>query len=133
MPRVVEVRHPGEPYLQYLIGNATAIDSEYVSSIGISWLFKDNGKWVLIPRITENQSLFYNAVFFFRFSLPLGIFLSFRWNSSTVAKSLCQLGIGWKLNGRFTLLLRVQSDDSSKAGVTGANYGQATGFEYGTH
>lgn len=31
------------------------------------------------------------------------------------------------------VLLRIQSDATSAAGSSGPNYGQATGFNYGTH
>ena len=131
--RIQEERHANEFWLMYWIGNITAIDSDLVKSIGIAWLFKENGKWAFTPRITGNTSLFYNAVFFVRLSLPLGIFASFRWSDSTIKKALFQTGIGWKLNGRLAILFRVQSDKTSAAGVTGPNLGQSGGFEYGTH
>ncbi len=131
--KITELQHPGEPYWLHWLGNATAIDDKYIKSIGIAWLFKEGGKWKFIPRITGQQSLFFNAVFFLRLSLPFGVFFSFRWSASSVKKSLFQTGIGWALNGRLKLLLRVQSDATSAAGVTGPNYGQATGFDYGTH
>ena len=131
--KITESRHPGEPFWLYWLGNATAIDDKYVKSIGIAWLFKEGGKWVFMPRVTGQQSLFFNAVFFLRFSLPFGVFFSFRWSASSVKKALLQTGIGWKLNGRLAVLFRVQSDETSAAGVTGANYGQAQGFDYGTH
>jgi len=133
MVKVVEVRHPGETYLQYWLGNATAIDPKYIKSVGIAWLFKEDGKWVFKPRITGNKSLFYNSIFFLRLALPLGLFIAFRWSGSQASKALMQSGLGWKLNGRFTLLFRIQSDKSSAAGVTGPNHGQAIGFDYGTH
>lgn len=131
--RIQEERHKNEPWLLWKIGNWTAIDSNFVKSIGVAWLFKDNGEWKFIPRITGNTSLFYNSIFFLRLSFPLGIFFSFRWSESIEKKSLWQTGVGWKLNGRLGVLFRIQSDKTSAAGVTGPNFGQATGFEYGTH
>lgn len=135
--KITEVQHPGEPFWLYWLGNATAIDGDCVKSIGIAWLFKEGGRWKFAPRITGQQSLFFNAVLFFRMTFigifPAGIFASFRWSASSVKKALFQTGFGWKLNGRFAATLRVQSDASSAAGSTGPNYGQATGFEYGTH
>lgn len=131
--RITESQHPNEPWLLYWLGNATAIDDGYVKSIGIAWLFKENGQWKFMPRITGQQSLFFNAVFFLRLSLPLGIFASVRWSSATDKKSLLQTGFGWKLNGRLGILMRIQSDKTSAAGVTGPNLGQATGFNYGPH
>lgn len=133
MSRIIEQQHDNEPYLLYWFGNATAIDSDHVKSLGIAWLFKEDGRWNLIPRITGNTSLFYNAIFFLRLSLPFGIFASLRWSPSTTARSLFQAGLGWKLNGRLALLFRIQSDATSAQGVTGPNLGQATGFDYGTH
>lgn len=109
------------------------LDTDSIKSVGIAWLFKEDGKWCFLPRITESRSLFYNAVFFMRLAWPFGIFASFRWSASTTDKALLQVGLGWKLNGRITVTIRVQSDASSAAGSTGPNYGQATGFDYGTH
>lgn len=109
------------------------LDTDSIKSIGIAWLFKENGVWSFLPRITGEKSLFYNAVFFLRLNWPLGIFASVRWSSSTTERALFQTGIGWKLNGRITVTLRVQSDATSAAGSAGQNYGQAQGFEFGTH
>lgn len=132
MTRIVEDRHAGEPWLLWKLGNWTSIDDSFVLSIGLAWLFTEKGVWRLLPRITGNTSLFYNAVFFIRIT-TIGLFLSVRWGSSLDKKSLFQCGIGWKLNGRFGLTLRIQSDKTSAEGVTGPNLGQAQGFEYGTH
>lgn len=131
--KITESQHPGEPFWLYWLGNATAIDDTYVKSIAVAWLFKEGGKWVFMPRITGQQSLFFNAVFFLRFSLPFGVFFSFRWSASSVKKALLQTGIGWKLNGRLAVLLRIQSDISSAKGVTGPNVNQSVGFYYGSH
>ena len=131
--KITESQHPNEPFWLYWLGNATAIDDKYIKSIGIAWLFKENGRWSFKPRITGQQSLFFNAVFFLRLSLPLGIFASVRWSPATDKKSLLQTGFGWKLNGRLGILMRIQSDKTSAAGVTGPNLGQATGFNYGPH
>lgn len=103
--------------------------SESINSIGIAWIFTENGKWNFIPRITGTQSLFYNAAFFLRLMLPFGVFFGMRLSK----KLLFQCGTGWKLNGRFAILFRVQTDDSAALGTSGPNYGQASGYEYGTH
>jgi hypothetical protein len=109
------------------------LDTDSMRSVGLAWLFKEGGTWNFRPRIPGDVSLFYNAVFFLRLNWPLGIFASVRWSASTTEKALLQLGAGWKLNGRIALLLRIQSDATSAAGASGPNYGQATGFNYGTH
>ena len=129
----LEQQHPNEPYLLYWLGNATAIDDAKVKSIGLAWMFKENGAWVFKPRVTGEQSLFFNAVFFLRLSFPFGIFASIRWSESSTSRALFQTGIGWKLNGRFGLLFRFQSDASSAAGSSGPNTGQSQGFSYGSH
>ena len=140
--KITESRHPGEPFWLHWLGNATAIDDQYVKSIGIAWLFKEGGKWVFMPRITGEQSLFFNAVFFLRLTfiglIPAGIFASVRWAEIGPVlrgkpRSYLQAGLGYKLNGRIGLPLRIQNDISSASGVTGPNYGQATGFDYGPH
>jgi len=135
--RIQETRHENEPWLMYKIGNLTAIDSDWVRSIGVAWLFKEDGKWVLTPRITGEQSLFFNAIFFVRLT-TFGIFWSIRWAAIGPiilgkTRAYWQSGIGFKLNGRFSITFRIQGDASSAVGVTGANFGQATGFNYGTH
>lgn len=147
----LEQQHPREPHWLYWLGNATAIDDTWIKSIGIAWLFKDKVplhrgfrsdlfepaplgiKWIFTPRITGEQSLFFNAVFFFRLCWRPGVFFSFRWSGSSTKKALFQCGIGWKLNGRFAFILRIQSDETSAAGSSSPNTGQATGFNYGTH
>lgn len=130
----LEQQHPREPYWLYWLGNATAVDDAKVKSIGIAWLFKDNRVWKFMPRITGEQSLFFNAVFFLRFNwFWPGIFFSFRWSASSIKKAIFQTGIGCKLNGRFGIPFRFQSDKTSAEGSTGPNTGQADGFNYGTH
>lgn len=128
MTRIIETRHDNEPWLQYWLGNVTAIDSDFVKSIGCAWLFKENNLWSFRLRLTGNVALFYNALFFVRIT-TIGLFFHMRLSKT----HLFQCGIGWKLNGRFAILFRVQSDASSAAGVSGPNYGQAIGFDYGTH
>lgn len=129
MTRSVEQRHPGEPWLMYWLGNATAIDPSWIMTFAVAWIFKDGGKWSFVPRWCGEVSLFYNAQFFLRLSLPFGMFFGMRLGSVR----LFQCGIGWKLNGRFGILFRVQTDASAAKGVTGPNYGQATGYDFGTH
>lgn len=126
--KVVE-GHPADLLNQWPL----LIDTDSVRSLGVAWLFKEDGRWCLLPRNTGEVSLFYNAVFFLRLSWPFGVFASVRWSASSTAKALLQLGAGWKLNGRIALLLRIQSDATSAAGSSGPNYGQASGFDYGTH
>jgi hypothetical protein len=105
------------------------LDTDSIKSIGIAWIFKEKDKWNFTPRITENKSLFYNALFFIRVAFPFGVFFHLRFTN----QYLFQTGIGWKLNGRFAILFRVQTDASAAAGTSGPNYGQSIGYNYGTH
>jgi hypothetical protein len=105
------------------------LDTDSIKSIGIAWIFKEKDKWNFLPRITDKISLFYNAQFFIRLALPFGIFFGMRLGPTY----LFQTGIGWKLNGRIAILFRVQTDASAAAGVGGPNYGQSSGYDYGTH
>ena len=109
------------------------LDTDWIKSVGIAWLFKENDKWCVIPRLTANTSLFYNAVFFVRIGLPFLFCASIRWSGSSTSRSLFQFAIGWKLNSRLALTIRIQSDATSAAGDQGPNLGQSTGFNYGTH
>lgn len=132
MTKIVEDRHPGESWLSWKLGNLTAIDEDLISTIGFAWGFKEQGKWNWKPRKTGNVSLFYNAVFFIRFSWPFGIQFMVRW-AETGTRAYLQAGLGYKANGRLGGPLRIQGDAASAAGVSGPNVGQAQGFEYGTH
>lgn len=156
MTRSVEDRHPGESWLLFWLGNATALPDEWIRSVAVAWIFKEGGKWNLIPRFCSTASLFYNAQFFVRLAFPLGMFIGLRLGTTY----LFQCSIGWKLIGRLNLnpigvllipalwylfnfwswwllaslvLYRIQTDASAAAGVTGPNYGQATGYDFGTH
>lgn len=108
------------------------LDEDSIRTVAVAWLFKENGAWVFKSRKCGDESLFYNAVFFMRLSLPFDIFWSIRW-AENWRRSFLQTGIGWKGNGRFAILFRIQSNQSATEGVTGENFGQATGFNYGTH
>lgn len=140
------------------------IDQDSIHTVAVAWLFKESGRWVFRPRLCGDDSLFYNAVFFLRLSLPFGIFWSVRW-AENWRRSFLQASLGWKGNGRLTMgilwlltlpiaylwylwygwsnwlllallglfAIRLQSDTSAAAGVSGPNLGQSTGFFFGTH
>jgi hypothetical protein len=131
--RLYENRHPGESWLMWKLGNLLTIPQEWIKSIGIAWGFQEQGKWNFVPRITGNDGLYFNALFFLRLSLPFDIRLGIRWSDSMTKRALFQCGIGFKLNGRFAITFRFQSDVSAAAGTNSPNYGHAQGFEYGTH
>lgn len=128
-----EDRHTNESWLMWKLGNALVVPREWVKSIGIVWGFKENDKWCFKPRITGQDSLYFNGVIFLRFSLPFDIRLGIRWSGRTDRASLWQGGLGFKLNGRFAPTFRVQSDDSAAAGTSSPNYFDGVGWNYGSH
>lgn len=81
----------------------------------------------------HTDSLLYNGVLFFRFSLPFLICLKIRWSGSTTKKAFMDIIIGWKHNGELATTFRIQSDESSAAGTSGPNVNQHTGWKCGTH
>lgn len=80
----------------------------------------------------QTRSLFRNGLVYVRLLWPFGLFLHVRWCGSC-RRAFLQAGVGWKLNGRFAVLMRVQSDDSAAVGVYGPNTGQAQGWREGDH
>lgn len=84
-----------------------------------------------------DRSLFYNGYIFLRITsslpwwllhFPTGFWLHLKW----FPDSRFQCGFGWKLNGRFAILLRYQTDSAAAAGVHGPNVGQASAWARGT-
>lgn len=135
--RIQEERHQGESWLIWKLGNLLSVDEDYTKGYGLAFGFKENSKWNFIPRFTKDDSLFYNAILFFRLVtlfgfIPVGFFFGFRWSGSTTKKAYLQSGIGIKGNGRFAILFRVQSDPSAATGYNAPNYGQSIGWEFGT-
>ena len=95
---------------------------------------QDKWKWgdVLVGRSAEDKSLYRNGVFFLRFMRPFFIGISIRWaGKDPGAREYAQAGLGWKLNGRFTVTVRVKSDIDSAEGEHGPNFDQAQGWAGG--
>jgi hypothetical protein len=120
------------------IYNFFSIDPAYVIPLVAIQLGYKNGEteeWggrISLLR-SESQSLYYNAAFYFRFAFPFWVGLGIRWAGKDITKrEYFQFGIGWKFNGHPGLNFRFQSDESSAAGTTGPNYGQAVGWYDGT-
>jgi hypothetical protein len=104
------------------------IDDQSVHTIGIAWIFKENGQWNLMPRITGDHQ-YYNAQFFLRFGLPFALFFGMRLSCT----HLVQIGFGWKQNGRIAIHFRFQTDQSAAQGANSHNYGQSGCWDYGEH
>lgn len=97
------------------------LDALYIGTL--AWAWDAEG-----PYSPEDYSLFYNGFVMVRVTFPFGIFIHIK-----PARNLrIQCGIGWKLNGRFGILARAQSDESAAAGTHGPNVGQARGWARGT-
>jgi len=89
------------------------------------------GARIWVGRIRD-EDLFYNGVFFVRFMLPFFIGVHIRWaGRNPTTREYLQTYIGWKLNGFFSAVFRIQSDKSAADGFTSPNYGQAVGWEDG--
>lgn len=97
--------------------------------------FQRAGRWVpgcLKFGHAADQSLFFNGVLFVRMMLPCFVGIGIRWRGRDPAKrEFLQSYIGWKLNGQFSIVFRVQSDVSAAAGYTSPNSGQAIGWNEG--
>lgn len=132
MARTVE-GDPASPLNKWpLLLNEESIKPIFSCCLGC----KQEGKWTAwldwFGREKEG-SLFYNGIFYFRFMLPFWIGVGIRWaGGNPTRREYLQTGIGWKGNGRFAILLRIQSDRSAAEGTSGPNYGQAEGFNCGT-
>ena len=107
------------------------LDDTWIKTVGIAWLFQDQGVWKFMPRIVPNAWQYANACIFIRFGLPFAFFVQLRCS----ATHLFQGGIGWKQAGRFAIHFRFQTDASSAIGyhVGLPNTDHASGFEYGRH
>ena len=95
------------------------------------------GKWKIgrvrfFTTVEDDTGLFRNGILFVRFMLPFFISLQIRWAGSNPNKrEYLQTYIGWKFNGYFSAVFRVQSDASAAAGFTSPNFNQAVGWADG--
>ena len=107
------------------------LDDTWIKTVGIAWLFQDQGVWKFMPRIVPSAWQYANACIFVRFGLPFAFFMQLRASET----HLWQGGIGWKQSGRFAIHCRFQTDASAAKGfhVGMPNTDQASGFEYGRH
>ena len=95
--------------------------------------FKRAGSWVWFDlRRTQSPQMFRNGMVCLRLMLPIWIGLQIRWSGDPLsARAYLQTGIGWKLNGRFAITLRVEGDAAAAAGVLAPNTDQAAGWNEG--
>lgn len=91
------------------------------------WAWDSHGPWV-VNDTREHKSNFWNGYVMLRLCWPLGVFVHLK----PLRNRRIQFGAGWKVNGRFTLTFRVQSDESAARGTHSPNHGQASGWDRGT-
>lgn len=103
------------------------IDSESIYSLFRCGICRNENLWHAWGTTDTGSSLFYNGAVFVRVMLPFWIGIHIRFG-----KRYLQAGLGWKLNGRFGIICRIQTDESSAQGTHGPNYGQASGWDCGT-
>ena len=92
------------------------------------YISAETGKWVWIDFTQQKPQMFRNGVFCFRFMLPFCVCLQIRWSGSITDVAYIQFLLGWKLNGRFTIALRAESDADAAAGVLQPNTDQSSGW-----
>lgn len=91
------------------------------------------GARIWFGRVAD-EKLFYNGIFFVRIMFPFFIGIGIRWAGSNPTKrELLQTYVGWKLNGFFSAVFRIQSDLSAKEGFTSPNPNLVEGFYDGPH
>ena len=107
------------------------LDDSLIKTIGIAWIFQEQGVWKFKPRIVPTGWQYANACIFVRFGLPFAFFVQLRASET----HLWQGGFGWKQSGRIAIHCRFQTDASAAVGfhVGLPNTDQSSGFEYGRH
>jgi hypothetical protein len=124
------------------LGNWTAIPMEWIKRvvyiqsgyIGVNGWSLGRIKWFTQ---SDDDGMFRNGVFFFRFMLPFCVCIQLRWFGADhqIGKYLLpeymQILIGWKINGRLGIEWRFQDDASAAAGTTAPNFNQAVGWADG--
>lgn len=119
--KTIETHYNGDWRDKFLNAWPLCLDADYIDTFAFAW---DN-EGIYSP---DDYSLYYNGYVMVRFTFPLGIWIHVK----PFRNLRIQMGIGWKLNGRFGLTLRAHGDDAAAAGTHGPNYGQARGWDRGT-
>ena len=121
--KTLEYHHGGNWFDRLMNSFPFLLDTDYIGTVAIAW----DAQGVYSP---EDRSLFYNGYLFMRLTFPFGVFLHVK----PVADARFQCGFGWKLNGRFGLILRWQTDAKAAQGAhaNAPNSGQASAWRRGT-
>lgn len=115
------------------IGEWTTLQEKYILPLlSVQWGWEKNPRNLRVAIGRDcTESLYYNGIFFCRFMLPFFVGFMFRWSGSTDKRAFLQTHVGWKLNGRFAIAFRIQSDYSGAVGMDFPNPGQARGWADG--
>mgnify|MGYP001583980010 CR=1 FL=1 len=125
--KTIEYNH-GNNWLDKLLNSwPLCLDVESIIPLIRGGICKNENIWHMWASRDAGTSLYYNGLVFFRLMFPFWIGIHIRFG-----KRFLQTGIGWKLNGRFALLFRIQTDESSAEGTHGPNYGQSVSYDCGT-
>ena len=121
--KTLETNHGGNWLDRLLNAWPLCLDADSIRTVAVAW----DAEGVYCP---EDYSLFYNGFVMVRVTFPFGIWLHLK----PVRNARFQCGAGWKLNGRFGLTLRWQTDAKAAHGAhdNAPNAGQAIGWERGT-
>ncbi|MDE1907423.1 MAG: hypothetical protein KGH75_13345 [Rhodospirillales bacterium] len=79
----------------------------------------------------ENPQMYSNGALMIRLMFPFWIGIQVRWSGAIDKPAYLQMGIGWKLNGRFAITFRIQDDLGAAAGVLAPNTDQSIGWHEG--
>lgn len=121
--KTLEYHHGGNWIDRLLNAWPFCLDADSISTAAIAW----DEEGIYRP---GSVSLFYNGYVFLRLTFPLGFWLHLK----PIPDARFQCGAGWKLNGRFGLTLRWQTDAKAAAGAheNAPNLGQASAWARGT-
>ena len=121
--KTLETNHGGNWLDRLLNAWPWCLDADSIRTAAIAW----DAEGVYFP---ASRSLFYNGYVFFRLTFPFGAWLHIK----PVRSARFQCGAGWKVNGRFGLTLRWQTDAKAAQGAheNAPNLGQASAWARGT-
>jgi len=126
--KTIEYNHSNNWLDKLLNSWPFCIDTECIYPLIRGGVCRNESIWHAWVSRDAGTSLYYNGVIFVRLMLPFWIGIHIR----PTSKHYLQVGLGFKLNGRFGAIFRIQTDDSAEHGAHGPNYGQGKGYECGT-
>ena len=121
--KTLETNHGGNWFDRLLNSWPLCLDADSIRTVAIAW----DEEGICLP---DRRSLFNNGYVSLRLTWPFGAWLHVK----PVRNARFQAGAGWKLNGRFGLTFRWQTDAKAAAGAhdNAPNHGQASAWARGT-